>query len=99
MPQGKHRKTILEVPTEVLVKREGSLGEACALSLLSITLGCPMSILVPGAGVGISPCSAQVRRHGLPLVSHGVCGAPGSEGSNFMGAQRAGRRSHGGHAS
>ena len=33
MPQGKHRKTILEVPTEVLVKREGSLGEACALSL------------------------------------------------------------------
>ena len=33
MPQGKHRKTILEVPTEVLVKREGSLGEACAVSL------------------------------------------------------------------
>ena len=32
MSQGKHRKTVLEVPTGVLVKREGSLGEACALS-------------------------------------------------------------------
>ena len=29
--------------------------------LLSITLGCPMSILVPGAGRGASLSSAQVR--------------------------------------
>ena len=33
MPQGKHKKTVLEVPAGVLVKPEGSLGEACALSL------------------------------------------------------------------
>ena len=50
-----------------------------------------MSILVPGAGGGAFPCSAQVRGHGLPLVSNGARGAPGSEGNNFMGAQRAGR--------
>ena len=29
--------------------------------LLSISLGCPMSILVPEAGEGVSLCSAQVR--------------------------------------
>ena len=40
--------------------------------LPSITLGCPVSILVPGAGGGVSPCSAQVRLHGLPPVSHGA---------------------------
>ena len=95
------------------MKHEGSMGEACALSLplclrltlpphlhtsplLSITLGCPVSNLVPRAGGGASPCSAQVRQHELPLVSHGACGAPGSEGNNFMGVQWAGRRSHGG---
>ena len=89
VPQGKHRKMVLEVPAGVLVKREGSLGEACAVSfsllftadplshlhtspLSSITLGCPVSILVPGAGGGVSPCSAQVRRHRLPPVSHGA---------------------------
>ena len=38
--------------------------------LLSVTLRCPVSILVPGAGGGASPCSAQVRRHGLPRASH-----------------------------
>ena len=63
MPQGKHMKTILEVPAGVLVKHESSLGEACAVSpypsaeppsnlhtcpRLSITLRCPVSILVPG---------------------------------------------------
>ena len=29
--------------------------------LLSITLTCPVSILVPGAGGGVSPCLVQVR--------------------------------------
>ena len=33
MPQGKHRKTVLEGPAGVLQKREGSLSEACAVSL------------------------------------------------------------------
>ena len=62
MPQGKHMKTILEVPAGVLVKHESSLGETCAVSpypsaeppsnlhtspRLSITLRCPVSILVP----------------------------------------------------
>ena len=78
VPQGKHRNVVLEAPAGVLVKREGRLGELCAVSLsplfmadplshlhtsplLSITLGCPVSILVPGAGGGASPCSAQVR--------------------------------------
>ena len=90
MPQGKHKKTVLEVPAGVLVKPEGSLGEACAVSplcmadpashlhtspLLSLTLRCPVSILVPRAGGGASLCSAQVRRHGLPRVSHGAWGS------------------------
>ena len=33
VPQGKHRKTVLEGPAGVLQKREGSLSEACAVSL------------------------------------------------------------------
>ena len=71
------------------MKREGSLGEACALSLplcLRLTplltpahkpsaLNHPRVPHVhpcPRAGGGASPCSAQVRRHGLPPVSHGA---------------------------
>ena len=45
--------------------------------LLSVTLRCPVSILVPGAGGEASPCSAQVRRHGLPRASHGAWGLQG----------------------
>ena len=66
--------------------------------LLSVTLGGPVCILVPGAGGGVSPCSAQVGWHGLPRGSDGACEAPGSEGNDWMGPQRAGRRSHGGRA-
>ena len=77
VPQGKHKKMVLEAPPGVLVKCEGSLDEACAVSLplclwltslppcpaphlhtsplLSISLGCPVSILVPRAGRGVSP--------------------------------------------
>ena len=76
--QGKYRKAVLEAPAEVLVKHEGSLVEACVVSLsplfmadplshlhtsplLSITLGCPVSILVPRARGGACPSSDQVR--------------------------------------
>ena len=62
MPQGKHMKTILEVPAGVLVKHESSLGEACAVSpypsaeppsnlhtspRLSITLRCHWRKTIP----------------------------------------------------
>ena len=33
VPQGKHRKAVLEAPAGVLLIREGSLGEVCAISL------------------------------------------------------------------
>ena len=45
--------------------------------LLSITVGCPVSILVPGAEGGVSPCSAQVRCHGLPQAYHAAWGLQG----------------------
>ena len=32
MPQGKQMKAVLEAPAGVLVKHEGNLGEACAVS-------------------------------------------------------------------
>ena len=74
---------ILEAPAGVLVKRGGSLGEACALSLsllfmadplshlhtsplLSLTLGCPVSILVPGAGGGASRAQPKSDDTGSP---------------------------------
>lgn len=63
-------------------------------SRLSITLNCPMSIAVPG-GLEEDHPRAQPKsgRHGLPRVSLRL----GLQGlRNDMGAQRAGRRSHGG---
>ena len=45
MSQGKHRKTILEVPTGVLVKREGSLGEVSAVFLSPLFTTDPLSHL------------------------------------------------------
>ena len=45
--------------------------------LLSLTLGCPVSILVPGAGGGASLSSAQVRCHGLPQAYHAAWGLQG----------------------
>ena len=45
MPQGKHRKMVLEFPAGVLVKREGSLGEACAVSFSLLFTADPLSHL------------------------------------------------------
>ena len=65
--------------------------------LLSVTLRCPVSILVPGAGGEASPCSAHHTTRAPLGVPWGL-GAPGSEGNDWLRAQRAGRRSHGGRA-
>ena len=45
MPQGKHRKMVLEVPAGVLVKREGSLGKCVAVSLSPLFTADPLSHL------------------------------------------------------
>ena len=45
MPQGKHRKMVLEAPAGVLVKCEGSLGEVCAVSLSPLFTADPLSHL------------------------------------------------------
>ena len=43
--QGKYRKAVLEAPAEVLVKHEGSLVEACVVSLSPLFMADPLSYL------------------------------------------------------
>ena len=96
------------------MKHEGSLGEVCALSLhlclqLTLSYTCTQALCSQSSlGARVHPGPRGWRRS-IPILNPSqmtrapLCvpwglGAPGSEGNYWMGAQQAGRRSHGGYA-